>query len=191
MDSKFALAESIVRSPDDIAKDAARRLQEWAPRVRRIVGSLNSIHWFSRAGDTSDYANGQGHLRSLRRGARRRVKPVGDIDSALRHRRDELKIDDQIWTLLNDLGKDQNLLGVMMAAEEYWVASFDFEFESTEIPQDQIDELLPFIRSDIVGALREAVLGDGVGIYYFSDALFWYRKGHFRCGVKDGFELVF
>jgi hypothetical protein len=191
MDSQLALAESIIRTPNQVATTARHRLDNWEPRIRRIVASLNKLDWFSRVGEASDFANGNGHIRSLRRGARRRVEAVQTTESALALRRDELVIDDRIWRLLADLGKDQKLLDVMSAAEEYWVASFDFDFKSRRLSQDELDELLPFVRSDIVGALREAILGDGVGIYYFSDALFWYRKGHLRCALKDGVELVY
>jgi hypothetical protein len=96
-----------------------------------------------------------------------------------------------MWTLLGELGKEQNLLETMIAAEDYWIAAFDFDMASARVGQDTVDELLPFVRSDIVGSLREAVLGDGIGVYYFSDAVFWYRKGHMRCGVRDGLELVY
>ncbi len=191
MNSLPALAESIVSAPEQVAQEALGRLGEWAPRIRRMVGQMNQAPWFSRLGDPSDYANGAAHLRSLKRGPLRRVKSVGDFASALSLRRDELTIDDQIWELLAKLGKDQNLLEIMGAAEDYWIARFNFEFTSPQISQDQIDELLPFIRSDIVGSLREAVLGDGVGIYYFSDALFWYKRGHLRCGLEDGYELIY
>jgi len=190
-DSHTKLAESVLRNPNELARDASSRLGAWEPWIRRIVTDMNKVHWFARVGEISDYTNGNGHLRSLRRGARRRVKAVDDVDLALSLRRDELQIDDQYWGLLENLGRNQNLFEIMIAAEDYWVAAFNFGLHSPRVSEDKVDQFLPFVRSDIVGALREAVLGDGAGIYYFSDALFWYRKGHFRCGLRDGFELVY
>lgn len=191
MNSRVAIAHTVAERPEDLADDALRRLADFAPRIRRIVGGLNEVEWFSRLGLTSDFDGGARGMRSLRRGAKRRVKPVEDMRSALALRRDEVSVDDRIWTLLAELGKEQNLLDAMVAAEDYWIAAFDFDMGSAQVGQDTIDELLPFVRSDIVGSLRETVLGDGIGVYYFSDALFWYRKGHMRCGVRDGLELVY
>jgi hypothetical protein len=119
------------------------------------------------------------------------VVRVWTLEDAKRADRESAQIEKAVWNALEQLGREVGRFPQMRAAEDLWIVRYHPRFDSGELSYSQ-DVLFPQIRTDIVGALREAVLSDIVPVRFFRESLRWYEKGHWRCAIlPDGRRVVY
>lgn len=162
--------------PVDLGTHAWDRLGRYRLPVRRLVRRLNRIHWMEHAGEPAPWDE--------------TVVRVRHLEEAKRVRDETLRpLVNTVWQALEEIGRAAGRLELMQAAEDYWIAEFDPQFDQE--PSYTHNLLLAPIHSDLVGALREIVLDDVVSIRFFRESITWYERGHWRCGIReDGRRVV-
>lgn len=159
--------------PPNYEWDALRGLDRFRRPVRTAVARLNRIPWLERVGEPESWDD--------------QVVRVWDRPAALAAAERRIPLASAVTRWMEEVGKISGRWEMMDAAHAYWIARF--AHPEAYLYADPLTQTA--IHFDCVGALWELILDEVMPIRFRREAIRWYERGHWLCGIaEDGRRIV-
>lgn len=155
-------------APSDVEDASWKCVARFHQPVTQFLEGINEFHWLVRAGERDVGVDN--------------IVWIPDAQTAKLEYRRLLPLTNGVFVALGAIAETIGRGSVMQAAEDLWITHFDPKWGDVMTLEDVLGTS---VHSQLVGALRELVLDDVVSIKFFREAVSWYERGHFLCGVDE------